>query len=428
MRMRPTIIVVPLLAATALLPSSSPARGDYLLLHSGARVEGQWVNHDAFAAESYVMVTSDGVRLTLDRGQVKQAVRQSPDETEYERLASAADDTVDTHWKLVAWCREHHLPSQARAHLRRIVEIDAGQSAAWRALGYTRKNDQWVTQRQWQEEQGYVFYRGRWRTSQEVELLEAKRKIELAEREWAKRLKALRAGLYGKGAQEAYTELIAIRDPLAVRSLAAAYQKEDIPAVRSAYVGVLGQIESTAALATLMTISLDDPHPDLRDAALGQVVPRKTPSVVEAYVRRLKDPNNVRVNRAATALARLDEPSAIGPLIEALITVHEVQQGKTLYRRTSSPGATNVKYTVVHSSPPVGLPPDAVTGPSTSFAPGSQADTVLVPVFNQDVLSALVKLSGGVSYGFDQPTWRTWHNVQRQQQQTEEINARRDSP
>ncbi len=426
MRIRPTIIVVPFLAATAFLLSSSPARADYLVLHSGARVEGQWVNHDAFAAESYVMVTPDGVRLTLDREQVKQAVRQSPDETEYERLASLADDTVDEHWKLVAWCREHRLPSQSRAHLRRIVEIDVSQSAAWRALGYTHKDGQWVTQHGWQEDQGYVFYRGRWRTSQEIELLETRRKIELAEREWAKRLKALRATLNGERAQEAYTELIAIRDPLAVRPLAAAYQKEGNPAVRSGYVRVLGQIESTAALATLMTISLDDPHADLRDAALGQIVPRKTPSVVEAYVRRLKDPSNVRVNRTATALARLDDQSTIGPLIDALITVHEVRFPKVIVqeRRTSFTSASQ-KITTI---PGKGLPPDAVVAPSTGFATGSQPDTVLVPVLNQDVLSALVRLSGGQSFGFDVDAWRAWHNAQRQQQQTEEINARRDSP
>jgi hypothetical protein len=192
-------------------------------------------------------------------------------------------------------------------------------------------------------------------------------------------------------------------------------------------VQVLGQVDSHAALGVLITISLDDPDPDVRDVSLAQVIPRQTSNVVEAYVKRLDDANNARINRAASALAQLDDRSATGPLIDALVTLHAFQV------RPASSGTTN---TVFHGPDPIesaiasraltGLPLGGQLPSSTGFASGSDSGVEFVPMLNQDVLSALVKLSGGQSFGFDIDAWRAWHNAQRQQQQTQEINARRD--
>jgi hypothetical protein len=43
-----------------------------------------------------------------------------------------------------------------------------------------------------------------------------------------------------------------------------------------------------------------------------------------------------------------------------------------------------------------------------AFTAGRQAKTVPYQVANQEVLTALVTLSGGQSYGFDQRAWMHW--------------------
>ena len=46
--------------------------------------------------------------------------------------------------------------------------------------------------------------------------------------------------------------------------------------------------------------------------------PRKSPQMTTYFVRRLKDDNNVVINRAAIALSRLRDSDATLPLIEVL--------------------------------------------------------------------------------------------------------------
>ncbi len=62
-------------------------------------------------------------------------------------------------------------------------------------MGYLYINGEWTTTAAVREREGYVFYRGRWRTPQEVEILEAKSKRELAEKEWSVKLARWRADI-----------------------------------------------------------------------------------------------------------------------------------------------------------------------------------------------------------------------------------------
>ena len=87
-----------ILAAWAVLCHCSAARADVFRLESGGQVEGEWLNRAEQPLTRYLVRTADGVTLTLGVHQVKEAVRQSPAEVEYRRLAPAAADTIEGQW------------------------------------------------------------------------------------------------------------------------------------------------------------------------------------------------------------------------------------------------------------------------------------------------------------------------------------------
>ena len=60
---------------------------------------------------------------------------------------------------------------------------------------------------------GYVRYKGQWKTRQEVELLENKRKLEATQQEWFQKLKRWRGWLGGDRDQQARDNIQAIDDP-----------------------------------------------------------------------------------------------------------------------------------------------------------------------------------------------------------------------
>ena len=64
---------------------------------------------------------------------------------------------------------------------------------------------------------------------------------------------------------------------------------------------------------------------EVRTTALEQLESLKSPQLVAYYVKKLRDKDNVIVNRAARGLGVMKDPSAIGPLIDALVTMHKHQ-------------------------------------------------------------------------------------------------------
>ena len=113
----------------------------------------------------------------------------------------------------------------------------------------------------------------------------------------------------------------------------------------------------------------------------------QTPHVADAFIAALKDNENIRVNRAAAALARLQDKSAVSPLIDALRTTHT---------RLLDPGRGADATTT------------AFTSGGTMMKKGEGPEVQISHVQNQPVLDALTKLTG-VDFGFDQRAWRYWH-------------------
>ena len=91
---------------------------------------------------------------------------------------------------------------------------------------------------------------------------------------------------------------------------------------RLLYVETLARINTPEAMGVLAAASIDDEIEEVRLTSLDHLQSKPRPGVVAYYVSRLRDKsrNPLVINRAAFALGRMKDPSAIRPLIDALVT------------------------------------------------------------------------------------------------------------
>ncbi len=379
----------------------SVSLADVFVLKNGGQIRGNWVNTDKRPQENYVIQTEHGGRIILDAGQIQQAIRQAPAEEEYERIASKAGDTAEGQWKVAEWCREHGLKQQRTAHLRRIIHLDSDHAGARYGLGYSQVRGQWVTREEVRRRRGYELHDGQWRMGPEIDLLEAEKKLAHAEKEWLTRLVRWREMLGTDKTQEAVEKIAAARDPHAVRALAKLLAAEPLRHVKMLYIDTLEKIGNRPAVQTLYHATLRDPDEEIYHASLDALVRLKPPNMSKQYVEVLKDKNNVRLNRAAHALGRLEDKSVISPLIDVLVTTHHIVIPKQSNAYTSTftkPGTPAISMPGSASSPLSG----------TGFSAGGERKVIPVTVTNQDVLQALIALSGGANFGFDVRAWQYW--------------------
>jgi hypothetical protein len=390
--------------AAAGVGNGGVVRGDVFVLHNGGRLRGTWVNRQQSPPARYEITTEEGVTLTLDGSQVERVVLLDAAVAEYERIAATYPDTVDGQWRLAQWCRAQGLKQQREFHLRRILLLDSDHPGARHGLGYSQVRGQWVTQEEIQRRRGYELHDGRWRLAQEIELLEADQAVEQTEKKWLAQLRRWREMLATEEGRKACENMAAVRDPHAVKALALLLEEEPYRQVKMLYVDALAGIGNRTAVATLIEATLTDPDEEIFHACLDKIVKLQPPHVSKRFVDVLKDDNNVRVNRAAHALGRLEDKSVISPLIDALVTTHYL----VIPRQSDA-------YTTTFVTPAAATQPGAVagSGPSsplggTSFSAGDETKVIPVTVNNQQVLEALIRLSGGVNFGFDRRAWRYW--------------------
>ena len=125
--------------------------------------------------------------------------------------------------------------------MKRVIELDPNHADARHALGYSQIDGQWTTQEESMAKQGYRKYKGRYRTAQEIEVLESKRKRELAEKDWYQKIKRWRSWLGGKADQQAKDNITGITDAAAVKALATGLRDDKEPAATAAVRRGLGE-------------------------------------------------------------------------------------------------------------------------------------------------------------------------------------------
>ncbi len=381
-----------------LLGLSAAEAAELFLLTGGGRVSGELLNPDQTPRETYVIRTAGGGQVTLARSQVERFVASRPIEDQYAKIRPSYADTVEGQWALAEWCRENRLMLQRRTHLQRIIELDPDHAGARGVLGYKLVNGKWATQEGLMTAQGYRRYQGRWRTSQEIELIESDRKNELAEKEWAMKIRRFRAWLDTDRDGDGRRSILGIEDPHAVVALTRLLETDEAEHARLLYVETLARIDTGGAMQTLAVCSMEDPIEEVRLTCLDYLEKTDHPDVTDYYVGKLRSKDNRVINLAAVALRRMKDPSSVGPLIDALVTTHKFKVG------TNQPGSMTTTFG---------------TGPGGSGAPGGSGlsmnnapkiFTQTIP--NRPVLDALIELTGR-NFNFDQQAWRYWHSSQR---------------
>jgi hypothetical protein len=366
---------------------------DDFYLVQGGKIEGVVQNPTQPADGKYVLEIPAGGRLVLAEQQVERVVKKSDLERRYGAMLPSVPDTEAGHLDMAERCRKARLDEQRLFHFEQVIRHNPDHGKARHALGYSLVDDHWVRQDRWMEELGYVRYRGNWRLPQELKLLAAQEKHDEAVISWKKKIKTWRSWIVKRrdnaGVGEA--EIRAIRDPLAASSLATLLdKKKEHRQLRLLYVDVLGQLPSGDAIAAITKHSLQDADPRVRDACVEQLERTKPPMAVSAFIDSLQHEKNVMVNRAAVALARLRQPQATLPLIDALITEH--------------------KHLVGQSG---GLRPMFSNQGGSGLSAGGKQEIKRIKQRNEPVLHALTALHVGVNFGFNQAAWKTWYISQK---------------
>lgn len=379
------------------------ARGDVLELTNGGRVEGTIVNA-ADQTGDYVLETASG-RVVIARAQVARVEATSTAEKEYAAAAKTSPDTVDGHWKLYEWCRDHKLREQSQKHLTRILELDPDHAQARSLLGFQKRGGQWQTRDELMASRGMVKFEGEWYTRQHVELLQRRSEAKTVQVDWSKDLQRLRRWLIGTDqnrARQAQAEINAIRDPLAAKPLVTLLRTESEPALQRLWLDVAARLDHPIVVSALVEHSLFDANDEIRHQCLEYLIASGRPGLVAPYLQALQSDDNITINRAALALSRIGDPEAIGPLISVVVSTHKI-------KISDHTGEMSV-------SAPTGR-----GGGGLSMGGGPKFENRTVR--NPDVLAALVSLTGIAGFEYNQAAWRAWLN---ERAKTQRVDLRRD--
>jgi hypothetical protein len=148
---------------------------------------------------------------------------------------------------------------------------------------------------------------------------------------------------------------------------------------------------------------MSDPDLELRERCIAALQQHGTQQAVAVLTRALGNKDNRVVNQAAWALGKLQAPSAIPELIDAVVTEHKfkVSQG-------GAPGSMNASF----------------GSGGTGFQPGGRPKIIKRNLNNQQVLSALRKLvPEGVNFAYNEKAWKDWWA---RKQVQPGVNLRRD--
>ena len=377
----------------ASLGVAQSAMGDIFRLKSGGQVTGVII--DRGKQGEYVVQTDQGSVVTLSRRQVKKVVPQEKVDLQYAERSRTMPDTAEAHRELAAWCKGNKLSKQRKHHLERLLELDPTDEAARLTLGFQKHHGRWMTRDGIMAARGLRKYDGDFRTPQDIALRERAKKRELAQTDWFRKIRLWIGWLDDRRADEA-TELIAdVKDPYAAHAIVKLLDREDNQRVRDLLTATLAELKHPLAVTTLVDFTILEPDREVRMQCLEYLLQYHQPISLTPYVKALQDRDNEIVNRAAESLRLLENPRAISPLIDALVTTHK-------YKNRNAPvGNMGASFS------PKGGGSGGGGGGGLNMG-GNKSKMIKLDQQNLKVLQALVDLSGGHNYEFDERLWRRW--------------------
>ena len=384
----------------------APAQLDRQQIAGGGTLVGRLVDEESPAAR---IELPGGGEITLERPLIKKSQNLSESLRTYRLTAPLSDDTIEAHEKFARWCKENGLAKESKQHWERVLDLDAQNETAHKALGHVKTDRGWMTPQERREQYGYEMFGGRSLTRQEAELARIRSEEKKRLADWRRQIRKIEPGLHAND-PAAKDALRQINEPEALAAVTEMFRKEDDPLIRVLYVQAAGRIGTPAAMGDLATIALVDNDYEVRLAALDIILANEKaiPGAVRLFRASLARPENHFINRAAAALAYFRDVESIGPVINALVTQH---------RRTIIEGGSQTTASFSSNG-------------NMAFNPGSGPTTRVVTdtVENTDVLNALRSLVAdqginNVDFGFDVDAWKEWYL---RQKQVDHFDSRRD--
>lgn len=401
----------------------SIVEADLIRLDNGGEIRGTIEKKESVVtSDTVTIVTLSGVSVAVERQHIQFVTRRPHLVELYETRAKRTLNTLEAQWELAEWCRQQGatLKKQREVLLQRVLELDPEHQKAHDALKHTKRNGIWMTRDEERRSQGYVKYKGRYITPQELELIE-KTEAELdAERRWYRKVHVWRGWLTGRYSQkreEGLAELQKIDDPHAVPALRHKFSDDKNAKFRQLYVSILSQIPGDKPVPALVSQSLRDSDYEIRYSALNGLSPQQHDRAMLIFARELKNGYNSIVRRAGRGLERVGDERVVFNLIDALVTTHRYRIRVPAHDRTMS-FRTNGSF---GNTSGVVLPPEIEvmlrTGqlPNGVIVQGSAVNrpqpTKVIRVKhshkNAEVLAALQKVTKA-DFGYDGRSWRLW--------------------
>lgn len=308
----------------------SSVQADMLRMRDGSELRGTILTGGEGKGGPVALKKLSGEEVSIPSDEIRFVVKRPLVQEQYlERLEHAAD-TLNGQWELAEWCRLNGLRQERETHLQRVLDFDPQHAGAHRALEHVHYEGEWIPQDEMKTRQGYVKYQGKYMLPQDIELAERLQQLKEVHREWHRKVSAWQKGLSGDRPEEARAKLLAIRDPNAVQGLLLCFQNSPQQLQRELLVTILSKIPSQEAISGIVVQSLLDSKSEVRDFAFANLPAESKRDAVACYVRALKHPLNIVVNRAARSIYLLEGREAIPDLISALTTVHRVVETKTV--------------------------------------------------------------------------------------------------
>lgn len=420
-------IRVSLCVAGVLLISPAGLRGDVIRLKNGGEVRGLVERSNLGVNQPRVVIqTLSGGRVVVGRDDVEFVSPRSLKVEEYETRARSLPDTVEAHGELAEWCRKNLLKDQRTEQLEAILDLDSGHPETHKALGHVLQNGSWLTRDEWMASRGYIKYKGRFVTQQELDLLEKSAAEREAEREWFPKVRLWFGWASGSNVErqsDGINRLRSIDDSNAVPALTNVMGKHRDDDVRLLYVERLGAMQGPKPVRLLVERSLLDEDQEVRGTARGGIKPDQFELALDYYVPELKHDSNSVVNRAAAAIERMGDINVAPYLIEALVTEHKWKAQVPVHSASTVGMSSDGQVGMLAPSTISGagmlpadvevalrtgqLPYGAIVVPPPGMRPRTRTVTYKADLKNEQVLSALQKITGQ-DFGYNKRDWQVW--------------------
>ena len=363
--------------------------------------------------------TLTGATVVVERSKVQFVTPRSLSMEEYETRSRSIEDSSDAHWELAEWCRQRGLIKQRETHLRRVTELAPDHEKAQSILGRVWHQGRWIDRDELMASQGYVKYKNKYITPQELEVIENTTDELERERSWFQKIRLWHGWLDGQHENrraQAMAGLNSVDDPYAAPAIIKFLASDSRIAIRELSVSILVKISGAKSINGLVKLALFDEAPQIRTVALNGIGSAHYERAQKVFVTALKNDSNMVVCRAATALGQIGDKEVIKPLIEALVTVHQYQVAMDLPNNQTYSFSSDGNFSSNTPTVPPGvmdavrsgqLLPPVFAAPSDAPAQLKKNVTIRVEHYNAETLAALGKLTQQ-NFGYDKRTWHLW--------------------